>query len=469
MASRRGARYCWTTASSTGSRGATKQLYLLRPICITSLSAMSLSLSVSVSASVSVCLCLCLSLSLSVSVSVSVSLYVSMCVAYIFCPQQVEPDASIQPGGAGNDQDGEPRNKDDSACREMEAHEPVEDRHAAWLLVDGHKEGWDWADVSKPPPTPSLPVDPVMCVASVAAVQPRTTDLGAEGAACGRGLGDCTDDKEEDVIFPACLFRSTTAQHRTELLAAVKAWLRARAGPKAVVMGRLTNTAHPAVAAAEAFASRKQGVASVQMGLFARRSVSRCEILCEYQGVRLTSPVGCSPWRSAVPAGRTSYMLALATVAHWGGMRQALRTLPRLRVPHVNEAAEILGRRPAQALLWAEHSELLQQWCEDLTSLGTGGSAEDVGVQTIDEVASEEATESMIRTQLFLIYSEHNPTKLPKLGELIDKYGARSLLRKVTRKYLDASDSDSKDEEEDAEAKQRVDAVHSPPHNNLSR
>jgi hypothetical protein len=135
----------------------------------------------------------------------------------------------------------------------------------------------------------------------------------------------------------------------------------------------------------------------------------------------------------------------------------------------VNEAAEILGRRPAQALLWAEHSELLQQWCEDLTSLGTGGSAEDVGVQTIDEVASEEATESMIRTQLFLIYSEHNPTKLPKLGELIDKYGARSLLRKVTRKYLDASDSDSKDEEEDAEAKQRVDAVHSPPHNNLSR
>ena len=402
------------------------------------------------------------SLSLHVSVPLCFSVFLCLCcVTYTHCAQQVEADASIQPGGA-DEQDDELTNKDESACREMEAHEPVEDRHAAWQLVDGPNEGWEWADISKPPPTPSLPVDPAMCVASVAAFQPRSIHVGAEGTVSSKAIGDCADDNEE-VIFPACLFRSTTAEHRAELLAAVKAWIRHGAGPEAVVMGRLTSTAHPAVAAAEEFAKSKQGVASVQMGLFARRSVSRCEILCEYQGVRLTSPVGCCPWRSEVPAGRTSYMLALATVAHWGGMRQALRTLPRLRVPHVNEAAEILGHRPTQALLWAAHSELLQQWCEDLTHR----SAEDVGAEAIDELSSEQTTEGMIRTRLFLIYSEHNPSKLPKLGALIDKYGARSLLRKVIRKYFAASDSDSQDEEEDAKLKQRVDAVPSSPHCNL--
>eukprot|EP01043_Picozoa_sp_COSAG02_P087899 COSAG02_NODE_25100_length_669_cov_0.819298_2_plen_82_part_01 len=81
-------------------------------------------------------------------------------------------------------------------------------------------------------------------------------------------------------------------------MAAVKAWLRSGAGPEAVVMGRLTSRHHPAVAAAEAFASSKDGVAAVQLGLFSRRRVARFEILCEYQGVRLTSPVGCSPWRA---------------------------------------------------------------------------------------------------------------------------------------------------------------------------
>jgi hypothetical protein len=313
-----------------------------------------------------------------------------------------EADTVIHPGGHA---DKAASRNHDNECRVMESHEPVEDRHAAWSLVDGHKDGWEWADISKPPPTPSLPLDHTMCVASVAAVQPR----GSEDVVDDSGTRDCEENKEE-VIFPACLFRSTTAEHRAKLMAAVKVWLRAGAGPEAVVMGRLTSKSHPAVAAAAAFASSKDGVASVQLGLFTRRAVAQYEILCEYQGVRLTSPVGCSPWRSDVPAGRSSYMLALATVAHWGGMRQALRTLPRLRVPHVEEAAEMLGRRPTQAVMWADHSVLIQQWCKDIRS-----------IRRSDEEQDDKANESMIRTQLYLLYSDHNPSKLPMLDKLIDK------------------------------------------------
>jgi hypothetical protein len=91
-------------------------------------------------------------------------------------------------------------------------------------------------------------------------------------------------------------------------------------------------------------------------------------------------------------------------------MRQALRTLPRLRVPHVEEAAEMLGRRPTQAVMWADHSVLIQQWCKDIRS-----------IRRSDEEQDDKANESMIRTQLYLLYSDHNPSKLPMLDKLIDK------------------------------------------------
>lgn len=206
---------------------------------------------------------------------------------------------------------------DDAELQKMEAFEPV-DRATARRIVEGDKDGWDWADISKPPPQSSLPIEPITCSTSVSAVRQRE--------------GPNQEEDEDEVIFPACLFRSTTTEHREELLAAVKHWLNAGAGPQDIVIGRLLSSAHPAVAAAAKYASTKQGVAAVQLGVFATRSVARCQILCEYQGVRLSSPVGCSPWRQPIAAGRTSYMLALATVAHWGGMRQALRSLPRLQV-----------------------------------------------------------------------------------------------------------------------------------------
>ena len=363
----------------------------------------------------------------------------------------IQPESNAADRGEGSSSSSEDM---DAMLREMEAHEAVEDRHTAWTLVNGDKDGWQWADGAKPPPAPTLPIEPSTCVTSVSAVQPRS----AQDASAGSGAGEDEDEDEGEVIFPACLFRSTTAEHRKDLLAAVKAWLRAGGGPQAVVMGRLLSTTHPAVAAAAQYARTKEGVASVQLGLFTRKAVARYQILCEYQGVRLTSPVGCSPWRTAVPAGRTSYMLALATVAHWGGMRQALRTLPRLRVPHVGEAAAMLEQRSAQAFLWADHSESLLQWCDDLAL--TSDSTDGDGAETNRE---GKETERMTRTQIHLIYSEHNPSKLPILNDLIDKYGARYLLRKVKAKYLslDQGDSSSGEENEDSENvdQQRVDGV----------
>jgi hypothetical protein len=47
----------------------------------------------------------------------------------------------------------------------------------------------------------------------------------------------------------------------------------------------------------------------VQLGVFARRSVARYGILCEYQGVRLTTPAGCAPWVRDPGLERTAYLM----------------------------------------------------------------------------------------------------------------------------------------------------------------
>lgn len=66
-------------------------------------------------------------------------------------------------------------------------------------------------------------------------------------------------------------------------MAAIRAWLRGGAFCQEAVLGKLLSSKHPAVAAAEAYSCTKQGVAQVQLGLFARRDLATCEIVCEYQ------------------------------------------------------------------------------------------------------------------------------------------------------------------------------------------
>lgn len=228
-----------------------------------------------------------------------------------------------------------------------QAHEALPDRATARELVGGAEDGWEWAeragtcDFEGSYDFEGLVLEPATCATSVAAVSPAA-------------VAEASED-DDAVIFPACFYRSTAADHRGQLMSAVRRWLRAGAGSQGVELGRLTNSEHPAVAAAARCAGSRVGVAMVQLGLFAQRGIARCEVLCEYQGVRLTSPVGCTPWASPPAPGRASYCLALATAARGGSAREALRTLP-----------EALAH-PGALALWSDSWAYWRAWCADET------------------------------------------------------------------------------------------------------
>jgi hypothetical protein len=94
-------------------------------------------------------------------------------------------------------------------------------------------------------------------------------------------------------------------------------------------------------------------------------------VLAHGQGVRLTSPLGCSPWRSEPPPGRGAYMVTCTQAEILcGGMRTSLRVLPsRSSFGYADEPADRetsgSGRFSAAAELWCDE---WMEWVERLES-----------------------------------------------------------------------------------------------------
>eukprot|EP01043_Picozoa_sp_COSAG02_P070168 COSAG02_NODE_12317_length_1563_cov_9.105295_1_plen_368_part_01 len=198
---------------------------------------------------------------------------------------------------------------------QMEAHDPL-DRNAARELTQGD-EWWDWADSFATVPLPALlqlSLAETTCATSVAALH----------------VDQNHDSLQLKAELPAHIHRLLPMSHRDQLVEGVRTWLSAGAGAQNVVIGRLISSTHPAVVAAEQYASSRSGVAAVQLGLFAQSELQPCTILCEYQGVRISWPIGCSPWSAACPVGRTSYLLGITQAEHLApqGIRQSLAQLP---------------------------------------------------------------------------------------------------------------------------------------------
>lgn len=323
-----------------------------------------------------------------------------------------------------------PAQLDETAVRELETFEPM-DRNAAREASCRDAEHWDWAELGRPPPTLSLPLRSETCSVSVAMIDPQTAR------------------SKPQVVFPASVRRLFGATDTAKLQAAVEHWLASGGGCPAIVLGKLLSQKHPAVAAAWTHADSKAGVAPVQLGVFARTSIAPFQILCEYQGVRLTSPLGCSPWQESVPCGRGSYLLGCTHAELLcGGTRQSLRSLPCRSSP-------LLSRHNFRCDLWAAEFE---DWLEDAYSAeyATASSdSEDSNEAHHEEnphlavVDSDEddcvVDESAAKLDIALLWAKYAPEKLSRLEALIERYGAPLLLQMVTLKY-------SAEEAEEAES-----------------
>jgi hypothetical protein len=190
----------------------------------------------------------------------------------------------------------------------------VVDRDAARSLSDGKDAGlgfgdWNWApaDAESALPASSLPLA-VTCATSLAVLPAATAEF-------------C-----DSVALPACLFRGATAKLRQPLLAAVKTWLTGGRGAEAVVMGRIPRDCqHETVSDPHASSVPNQKCTSIRV--FARHFAPQFTILCEFQGIRLTSPVGCFPWWRQVAPERLNYVVALESTRCQSGSRQTLRDL----------------------------------------------------------------------------------------------------------------------------------------------
>ncbi len=258
---------------------------------------------------------------------------------------------------------------DGDAVAATEASEPYTalDRADVQRLVGDEDGAWSWADEAGGQ-LPEMAIENRTSCASVAAI------VAADAASLRDGAA---------VSLPMCISSNTTREHRHELVMSATRWLRAGAGSPSVQLGRYN-------------------LSRTTIGVFAQRQIARNEIICEYQGVLLTSPVGCSPWKHGLPPKRT-HLLALATASHRGGMRHALRNLPE-----------------------PEHSLVPEVWENEA-----------------DVWLARCANETM-RREVIEIYKQHNPEKLDQVNELTEKYGAAGLLQRCKEKYL-KTDSCSED------------------------